>query len=110
MSSELEALNRLEQKIENGFKRLEEKIDNIDKEHTLTRERQIRVEQDVLHYKRSIDDLASKHEIDKRHMYENMDDKIKRSVRESVLSTKLWVYGGVITIIVMFAGWIGKKG
>jgi len=110
MPTEKDAFDRLERIISDGFKRLENKIDSIDREHTLTRERQIQTERDVMHYKRELDDLASKQETDKRHIYENMDDKIKRSVKEAVLSTKLWVYGGVITVILMVAGWIGKKG
>jgi len=110
MSNELEAINRLESKIDNGFKRLEDKIDSIDKEHTMTRERQIQTERDLFHYKAMLSALSDKHEIDKRNIYDNIDDRIKRSVKEAVLSTKLWVFGGVITVVLMFASWFGKKG
>lgn len=102
------AVSKLESKIDSRFDKLESRIDKTDIAHQKTNDKQIALERDIIHYRDSFNDFKNQYAIDITKIYNNMSADIKKSVKESVMSVKYWVLGGVITAIIMLAGLIDK--
>lgn len=66
------AVAKLEIKIDSRFDKLENRIEKTDEAHKETRDRQIRLESDINHYRDAFNDFKNQYAVDKSHIYSNM--------------------------------------
>lgn len=104
----LEKLETGQAGLKNDIGRIEFKIDKLDADHDKTKESQIRLEEQHNALKERFREFQEKHEGDKKKIYDNMDEKIKKSVKEAVSAIKIWVFGGIIAALLLLTNLISK--
>ena len=118
----LETVNWIKEHIESverGLNRLEIKIDNIDKEHDETRERQIKLEKDFEYLIKDQARFIEKYEKEKLHDKDLVYTKIRENEEKSekiaklaasvaVKDIKIWIYAGIVFMFISFITIISK--
>jgi hypothetical protein len=113
-----EAFNWIKENIEilkTGQMRLELKIDKIDSEHDVTKEKQTELRKDFEYLSRDQMKFVEKYDFDRQKIYDmiyktNSEtlEKSKLEARNAFKDSKIWVYAGLVAGLVMLVTILSK--